>query len=224
MSRLFPFSVAAVIVLAAGCARFPTTGVPITGKRLIVTLRVAGEIDPSYHYYAAFDVSGATAPGPLPVVGQPWGNGWGAGSITTYVVYEQSLQPQQGYGVYRFAGPNLTSPTYIGTLPSVVAPLPGANTLQFTIDLGQLATPTVPVDKIDLVNINFITTDIVPQDPNAPVTKHYDALGPGGNDFITISVKTNQTYSNSQSNIEQQGDVAIPNLDIVDWSVEVQGR
>jgi hypothetical protein len=212
-----------VLGLAAGCARFPQNASPVTGKRLIITLTVAGEIDPNYHYYVAFDTSGTSAPGPLPVVAKPWGNGWGTGNITNYVVYD-GLQPQ-GYGVYRIVpGTDLLTKEYVGPPVSWVSPPAGANRLQFTIDLAQLATTAVPVDKIDLVNINFITTDVVPLDPNASVDKHYDALGPVGNDFITISVKTNQTYSNSQTAVEGPDDVALPNLDIIDWSVEVQGN
>lgn len=208
---------------AAGCARFPSNALPVTGKRLIITLTVAGEIDPNYHYYVAFDTSGTSAPGPLPVVARPWGNGWGTGSITNYVIYDRS-QPQ-GYGVYRIVpSTDLLMKEYVGPPVSWVNPPAGANRLEFTIDLVQLATAAVPADKIDLVNINFVTTDIVPVDPNAPVDKHYDALGPGGNDFITISVKTNQTYSNSQTAVEGPGDVVLPNLDIIDWSIEVQGN
>ena len=229
MRRFVPFpaaaaSIAVLIVLAAGCARFPTGAVPVTGKRLIITMTVAGEIDPNNFYYVAFDTSGMPAPGPLPVVAKPWGNGWGTGNITHYVLYNAS-QPQNGYWVYRITpGTDLKGSESVGAPVSVVPPPPGSNKLQFTIDLGQLATPTMSADKIDLVNINFITTNVVPLDPYAPVDKYYDGLGPSGNDFITISVKTNQTYSNSQSNIEQQGDVISPNLDIVDWSIEVQGR
>lgn len=216
-----------VIALSAavisGCARFPDDATPVTGKRLIITMNVAGEIDPNYHYYVAFDTSGSVTPGPLPVVGPPWGNGWGTGNITNYVVYDQ-LQPQGGYGVYRIVpGTNLLGSVYVGPPISSMTPPAGANQLRFTIDIGQLATDTLPAADINVININFITTDVVPLDPNYPGPKYYDGLGAQGNNFLTISVVTNQTYTNSQSNVEGPGDVPIPNLDIIDWTIEVQG-
>lgn len=226
--RLMSYATAAIaamlVIIAAGCARTPDGSTPVTGNRLIITMTVAGEIDPNYNYYVAFDTSGTPSPGPLPVVGPPWGNGWGTGSITHYVVFN-ATQPQGGYGVYSITpGTNLLGSTYLGPPISTIIPPQGANKLQFTIDLGQLATTTLPAEDIDVVNINFIATDIVPLDPNFPGPKFYDALGQTGSDFISISVRTSQLYNNTQANIEPQGDVPLPNLDIVDWSVEVQAN
>lgn len=213
-----------LIALVSGCAKFPETSTPSTGKRLIITMTVAGEIDPTYHYYVAFDTSGTPTPGPLPVVGSPWGNGWGTGNITNYVVYDR-LQPQGGYAVYRIVpGTNLLGNVLVGPPLSSILPVAGTNKLSFTIDLGQLVTPTTTLDQISLINVNFITTDILPLSPDFPGPKYYDGLGERGNDFVTISINTDQTYSNSQSNIERAGDVPLPNLDIVDWSIEIQSK
>jgi hypothetical protein len=211
-----------IAALVSGCARFPEGVAPVTGRRIIITLTVAGEINPNYYYYAAFDTSGTATPGSLPVVARPWGNGWGTGNITHYVLYDQ-FQPQ-GYGLYRIPpDTQLLGKEYLGTPVSLTRPLPGTNSLQFTIALDQLATTDQPVEDIDLVNINFITTDVVPLDDNYPGPKYYDALGELGNDFLTISVRTSQTYSNSQTPIEQSDDVRIPDLDIIGWTIEVQG-
>jgi hypothetical protein len=216
---------ALMLIFAAGCARFPVNPVPITGRQLIITVTVAGEINPNYYYYVAFDTSGAMTPGPLPVVAIPWGNGWGTGNISNYVIFHTG-QPFGGYALYRFTNPELLFPQLVGNGSPVswVTPPPGANTLQFTIDLGQLATAALPADQIDQININFITTDVVPLDPNAPVRKLYDGLGVRGNEFITIQTATSQVYNNSQTNLEFPGDVVLPDLDIIDWSVEVQQR
>jgi hypothetical protein len=212
----------AIALILAGCASTPNNATPNTGVRIIVTMSVAGDIDPNYHYFVAIDTSGQSSPGPLPVVGPPWGNGWGTGNITNYIIFD-AAQPQGGYGVYQMVpGTNLLGTVYVGPPINITTPPSGSNRLQFTIDLGQLATPTTPITSISQVNINFITTDIIPLDPNYSGPKYFDALGPTGNDFITISLNTSQIYSNSQTNIESAGDVAIPNLDIVDWSVEVQ--
>jgi hypothetical protein len=214
---------ALISLLVSGCARYPTSPSHITGKRLVITLTVAGEINPNYFYFVAFDISGQPTPGPLPVIGAPWGNGWGTGAISSYVVYNQ-LQPQGGYGLYQIPpGTNLLGKVYLGPPLSSVTPPAGSNKLQFTIDLGQLATDTIPVDSIDTININFITTDILPLSPDYSGPKYYDGLGSTGTSYITISAKTNQRYSNSQNDIEPEGDCPIPDLDIIDWSVEVQG-
>ncbi len=215
-------SAIALGLITAGCANFPDNATPTTGTRLIITMTVAGDIDPNYHYFVAFDTSGRVSPGPLPVVGPPWGNGWGTGSITNYVVYD-AAQSQGGYGVYRItSGTNLLGNVYIGPPVNFNIPPLGTNRLQFTIDLGQLATPTVPDPSLGLININFITTDVIPIDPNYSGPKFFDGLGPTGNNFITISTNTSQVFSNSQTNIESGGDVPVPNLDIVDWSIEIQ--
>lgn len=188
-------------------------------------MTVAGEINPNYYYYVAFDTSGTVTPGPIPVVAVPWGNGWGTGNISNYVIYHTG-QPFGGYGIYRFTNPNLLFPQLVGNGSPIswITPPPGVNKLQFTIDLGQLATTSLPADQINQININFITTDVVPLDPNAPVRKLYDGLGARGNEFITIQTTTSQVYTNTQAEIEQAGDVVDPDLDIIDWSVEVQQR
>lgn len=214
---------ALLIAFTSGCARFPANVTPVSGKRLIITMTVAGEINSNYYYYAAFDTSGTAAPGPLPVVGRPWGNGWGTGNITDYMLYDQ-FQPQ-GYGLYRIpTGTQLLGKEYNGIPISFITPPNGANKLQFTISLDQLATSTLPVENINQININFITTDVILLDDNYPGPKYYDGLGELGNEFLTISLTTNQVYSNSQTLIERAGDVRIPDLDITDWTIEVQGN
>src|SRR4029077_18595017 len=109
----------------------------------------------------------------------------------------------------------------------------------FQIPVSELATPSIPASQIATVQINFITTDLIPTDPNYQRTKLFDALGDariGGqvNSPITISTTQARVFTNSQ-NVppEPQGDVMstgvgvfqnqqVPDLDIVDWTVEVQ--
>lgn len=222
-SALFAL-IAPVILLIAGCAKSPPNATIVTGKQIVITMTVAGEINPNYHYFVAFDTTGTPTPGPLPVVASPWGNGWGTGNITSYIVYD-AVQPQGGYGIYTIqSGTNLLGNIYIGPPISSITPPAGANKIEFTIDLGQLATLALPADQINTVNINFITTDVIPVDPNFPGPKYYDGLGETGNSFITIPILVNQRYTNAQTAIERAGDTRIPDLDIIDWSVEVQGR
>ncbi len=217
------FAIALLCILVTGCARFPENVTPESGTRLIISMTVDGDIDPTMYYYVAFDTSGSTTPGPIPIAGIPWGNGWGTGNITSYVLFDQ-FQPQ-GYGVYRFQPGSLTDTVFVGTPITYSTPPHGANRLQFAVSLEQIIPPGIDANTIDTININFITTNLRPLDPNTPVSnRYYDALGSRGNDFITISVRNSQTYSNSRTLIEDAGDVRVPNLDIVDWSVEVQKR
>ena len=97
------------------------------------------------------------------------------------------------------------------------------NTMKFTVDLSQIATVDLPSDQIQSITVNFITTDIVPEDPNFPGPKYYDGLGEG-NESLTISTLGNRIYSNSDFPIETVGDVlnGDSDLDIVDWTIEVQ--
>src|SRR5258708_5426209 len=80
-----------------GCARTPPGAVGAPPRQLILTLTVAGVIAPEDFYYLAMDFSGDESKGPLPIVGPPWGNGWGTGSITHYVLIHGNQAE-----VYRF--------------------------------------------------------------------------------------------------------------------------
>ena len=209
----------AAIITMAGCARFPTDQVQPSGKQLVITMSVSGQINPSYFYCVAFNTGSDTSLGPLPVVGPPWGNGWGTGTITFFVRYAQG-----GYRIFRMI-PGTNNLGFVDAGSPITFENPGANgnTLRFTIDLSQIATPALPADQIQSLTVNFITTDILPEDPNFPGPKYYDGLGEGNN-FLTISTVGNRLYSNSEFNIESVGDVqnGDPDLDITDWSIEVQ--
>lgn len=207
-------------MLVSGCARFPDDAVRPSGKQLVISMTVAGQINPSYFYYVAFNTGPDTSLGPLPVVGRPWGNGWGTGTITHFVRYAQGA-----YRIFRITpGTDNLGISDTGS-PPITYVLPGAtgNTLRFTVDLSQIATAELPANQIESLTVNFITTDIVPEDPNFPGPKYYDGLGEG-NEFLTIFTAGNRLYSNSDFPIEPVGDVLSgdPDLDIVDWSIEVQ--
>jgi hypothetical protein len=81
--------------------------------------------------------------------------------------------------------------------------------------------------------VNFITTDQVNVDPRFTGPKKVDAFGPSGGEFIPIPIQTNRVFTNGDTPtpIEPRGDVLLvpdrvpvsdPNLDIVDWRIEVR--
>jgi hypothetical protein len=239
----------ALLLSNSGCARFPAGTTTGTGRQLTITMTVAGQINPNDFYYVvinnANDSSGSA--GPVPVIGSPWGNGFVAGSATSFVEYTGS-QPADGYLVYDFQ-PSTANPllvfTQVGTPVQDTPVNSSSNTLEFRVPLSQLATTSVPLTSMNDIQINFINTNQVPVNTLGTLStpKLLDALGNtlNGSDinhFITIPTAQDGTFSNSGTgNIEPSGDIAAttgnglvpasspdaPNLDITNWSVQVSG-
>src|SRR5688572_7095323 len=64
-----------------GCARQSPSRNTLSGRRLLVTLRFRGEINPLYSYFFLINNAGdQNAPGPVPVLIPPYGNGFATGS------------------------------------------------------------------------------------------------------------------------------------------------
>ena len=214
-------AVAAVLLPLAlsGCARVPQGAVGPGLRRLIVEATVRGSINPDYHYFFAINASGDAATGPVPVISPPWGNGWSAGTMTHYV-YCHSSQPGY-YGVYRVDDlATLLTSTYIDRPIEYSNPY-GGNLIRFVLDLDRLLPAGTPLPPE--ISVNFITTDVVPRDPNYRGRKLVDGLGPAGNSFVTIPLRTNRVFTNADSTTpETSGDVADPDLDLVDWRIEVR--
>lgn len=210
--------------LLGGCARTPPGAQAQTNRLMVVQFSVRGQINPDRYYFFLLDLSDDTSNGPIPVVSPPWGNGFGAGRFTYYVRWDR-FQP--GFaGIYRVEpGSSLLASTFIGR-PLNINFTPGSNTVQFTLDLGQLEVG--PFAQVRQANINFIATDIIPQDPNFRGRKLVDALGASGNDYVTISTSSTRLFRNADlSRPETSGDVIggnDPDLDIVDWQIEIRIR
>lgn len=229
------------LLAVAGCARAPGGAQNSTGAQLIVSMTVAGRINPAFSYFVLFNTTNSptTSTGPIPVVASPWGNGFAAGQFTQFVRYD-STQGSAGYGVYSVVpGSNLRSFQFLGSPLQFTPPGDSGSTLQFRIPLSQLAVSGISADQIQNLQINFIATNSTPTDANTSATKLFDALGDarqvgGVNNPITISTAQSHIYQNSDSvTPEPSGDVteagngvfqttSEPDLDIVNWSVEVR--
>lgn len=226
-------------VFTSGCAKAPNS-VATNQSQLIVTLTVAGQINPNYYYFVLFNNTSnpSSSVGPIPVINTPWGNGFATGEFTSFMRYNQS-QPNAGYEMFSITpGTNLLSFQYLGAPSQYTAVSSGGNTLRFQIPLSQLATSRISADQINSLQVNFITTDYIPVDPNASITKNFDALGDARanviNSPITISTQQSRVYHNSDfPPAEPSGDVTttgngtfanvnMPDLDIVDWTIEVR--
>lgn len=212
------------ILMTTGCARVPDEAAgPLVRRTLTVDFTVAGRINPLYYYYIALDTGGNPVEGPVPVVAFPWGNGWGTGKITHFVLYHLGT-----FGVFRFVpGTDLLQADALGTPFDFNRPedAPG-NRIRVTLDVDA----TLGQD-VNVVNLNIIATDRINIEPTSLETKVVDALGFTGNQFLTLPLDIPQTFTNSQlTDPEQAGDVPPAlqpgveeeDLDIIDWSAEVQ--
>lgn len=183
-------------------------------------------MNPNYVYIVALNPStedNPTTQGPIPVIAPPWGNGFVAGQARYFVGYNFLIPGQ--FNLYRFVDANLNEYEFAG-IPVVFEEVtPGTNRLRFELTLGQLASSAAEAATYRSLQINFLTMDRVPQSGSA---KSWDALGDGRlpseiNSPITVSLRFSRTYTNATFfNLEPRGDVADPDLDIVDFIVEVR--
>jgi len=212
-----------------GCAKFPDSGSQQGTRRLIFTIEMASEINPDFVYIVAIrdadDLTGQE--GPIPVIAPPWGNGFVAGKATHFVRFSGD-QPSGGYGFYRFTDTqNLSSWIFVGVPVSFQPPGAGERTLRFELDLTQLRPNPSDALNIQALQVNILTMDRVPTDPNDRDPKTWDALGNSRDineisSYLTIFMTPDRIYRNSDSNLEPEGDTNDPRLDIVDWTIEVR--
>lgn len=218
--------VAAALLFCASCAKFPSSGGLPNDKRLVFIMQVQGTINPNYVYIVALRPSTEPNPpdtGPIPVIAPPWGNGFVAGNATHFVRWDVNQSPD--YLLYAFQDPNLLQYFAIGVPIVYEDVLPGVKRIRFEIDLSQII-PAAMLDQYESIQVNFLTMDVVPQ--GATGSKQWDALGnslvPSGiNQYVTLSLRTSGIYNNQTFfDLEPQNDTTLPDLDIVDWSVEVR--
>lgn len=203
-----------------GCAKFPEQPlIPPSEDRLIIRLWYAAPLEPEFFYFIAVDDDGDPTTGPLPALTSPWGNGWGVpegeGSrIRLYVeVHRQSAE------IFRIIDPNPTAPPRsLGKPLEFVTLQPGE--AQIVLDLRQIF-PAFP-DEPRRIELNFISVDEIILDQAFEGRRNYDALGPTGNDFISIPLTATQTFRNGEGFVtETSGDATLDALDLVDWEVQV---
>lgn len=241
-----------------GCARLPPNQNALSGRRLIVTMRFRSPVNANNHYFFLINnANDQNAPGPVPVLVPPYGNGFATGTggtngFTDFVRYDV-LQPQ-GYGLYHAVGDsNASNFVYTGRPVSFTLPDPTdprtANQLQFQIDLSQLITDAngqpladqaaaaTQARALRYLQVNIVTTDVIPRDVVTPITKQVDSLGDtrtlaGASTYLVIDLAQNRIYQNNDfvgQTIYEPSDPDIygannpdPTLDLVDWSIEVR--
>ncbi len=225
-----------VLLLAfvfVGCAKFPSSGSSNFTKRLVFTMQVDGALRTGleqggnglpYVYIIAIRLSTDPNPpdqGPIPIV-VPSGNGMMAGNATHFILWNPLASP--AYQIYRFEDATLDEWFQTGVPINYTTIDVGDDTLSFEIDLSQLI-PVVDIPTIQSIQINFLTMNNTNTSGGGRL---WDALGdsnnPGEiNSYFTFQPNQAITYTNlSTGNNEPQGDVVDPDLDIIDWSIEVR--
>ena len=215
------------LLLLPSCAKAPSSGItsPASGPQLFVTLTVAGRVNPSYYYFVLFNLNNAPGPGntgvtgPIPVVTAPYANPFAAGAYVRYVEYAG------GQFGYNGISADLLTPQPLGAANLVQASVSGS-TLSFQLPISALATPTIAVSQIQTIQVNFVTTNVLPPPsdtlPNPP--KVYDALQISGqsssNSYLNIIAGINgviqpYNYQNTSSGtvLEYVNGVSVPATD-----------
>ena len=216
------------------CAKFPSTGGDGGGKIIIFRMKVDGKIrsgeEPGsgglpYVYMVAIRPSTSSNPieqGPIPVIAPPWGNGFVAGNCTHFIWWNPQQFPR--YAIYKFQDTLLNTYTQVG-IPVTYTDVPqGGQEIRFEINLSQIEPDPVAAAALESFQVNFLTMDRIAQ---AGTTKFWDAIGDGRvpsqiNDYLIIPLRTSAVFQNSDNLVEPRNDVQDPDLDIVDWSVEVR--
>lgn len=195
------------------CARYPQMVKPVGINRLTIKFEVAGEIKPEAYYFIAFDDDGDSLDGPLPAVVRPFGNGWGTGSFTRFI--EIHLEQATLHDV----NPNDPYQPILTGYPIEFERR--ASGISVTVDMDTFFRNGIP----DTVDINIIAVDEIILNPDYQGIRSYDAFGPRGNDYVTISLRATAEYRNGQGFIRETAGDAVPadadHLDITDWSIGV---
>lgn len=231
MIRLW--AICLIALFLAGCAKFPANSNIGTTKRLLFKLRVDGQLRTGqgigqsglpYVYVIALNLSQDAVPtttGPIPIV-IPGGNGIVDGEATHFILWNPLAQPQ--YQLFQFRDATLNEFFQTGIPVNFTPTNEGDRELQFEIDLSQLVPQTQVLDY-ESIQVNFLTMN------NTNVSgggRNWDALGDGLqstqiNSPLTIRLNSSQIYNNQNQILQEpQGDTPDPDLDIIDWSVELR--
>ena len=232
MNRAMWFLAAGCSLLFGGCAKYPTGTGGTVAKRVTFSMTIAGALNPSYVYIVALNPSDELNPttvGPEPVIAPPWGNGFVSGGCTYFVQWNPTQTP--AYGIFQFTDATLNNFVQTGSPITYIDVQSGGHTINFTLDLSQIAGSVDLANEYQSLQVNFLTMDKTPRGDSGG-SKNWDALGDSNNpatinSYITIPLRTDGTYDNTfYGNLEPTGDVVSdgdPALDISDFSVTISG-
>lgn len=235
------------ILALGGCAKSPAGAVAGNFTRISFRVRVAGHINPNYIYDVAIHADTDPDPepqfAPVPVLNANNPNGRVAGSPTHFVEFDALNSQVEPFVLYRFAKreevQNPSDPTNPIALESWARSIRrrivnfeqvdlGTSTeLRFDLFTDQLVDADADAQNLKSLQVNFLTMNRLANQGSG--NRVIDSLGDNAtsnlNQYIRIDLRTNQTYSNTVgpgAGLEPTGDSPDPDLDIIDWSVDVQ--
>lgn len=232
---------AAPVFLLSGCAKSPAGGPtnPQANNILLVSIAVAGQINPAYYYDFAFDDDEDPSDGPVAIAGNQstLSNGVTGGSFTVLVRYAQGQFIAYRRSLNADGSENRAQVPGAFTVPP--SAVQGGKTISFALNLdAKLPDGTRLFRGSDngiprQLDVNFITTDQINIDPNNNRINTFDALGPrtGGSWLNLTSTNQPKIVLNSDRNTEPAGDVTnfsgldsnnINSLDLTDFRIEIQ--
>lgn len=207
-----------MLVLSAGCAKFPAGTSATVLREMSCQITFEGPIDDNYYYFVPIDTTGG-GEGPIAVFSDPdlpAVDEWVDRAATYYIQYHA-----RQYTIYKVLTLHPFAATPIGTPLRQTVPPPGGKTLSFTIDLSSIEATGSSVD-INIIAISQLASD----------GRFLDALGARGNSFVNIDISTDRVIRDSDLvSPEGVGDVLNQNrvvqpstdqtnpLDIVDWVI-----
>lgn len=191
-------------------------------------MQVRGQIRNDYIYIVPIRVSNdlnPTGEGPIPVVQFPTNNGFVGGNANYFVRWTPESRQ---YTLFRFTDTTLNFFVASGVPLNSVDVNPGSNEIGFELSLDQLVTNPANVAGLQSVQINFLTMNRL-LDASSGSNRFFDALGDTRslidlNQPVRIPLNTAGIYDNNRFNLLEppDADVVDPDLDIVNWSVEVR--
>ena len=221
-----PLILLALVFTILGCAKFPANFQP-DATRVVFRMTVRGQIRNDYVYVFPIRTSvdpNPTGDGPIPVLQFPSANGFVAGTVQYFVLWTPDTQQ---YTLYKFTDSTLTFYNAVGTPLNPVDVTPGSRTLGFELSLDQLVDTPGTSNTLQVLQVNFLTMNKRLDQSNGS-SRIIDCLGNTNlltdfNEPVKIPLATTGTYDNARFNFLEplDPDCPDPDLDISDWSVQV---
>jgi len=219
-------SILIVILLLAGCARYPSNQGPNDIPPVTITTQITlnGDYNPAYYYFFAVGTDPTNVTGPVPVVtGPELGNGWGtiSGLGPDDPIQEPPFYVMFNGGSFQeFRNGQPIGQPFRGEVQN-------NNTIVLEIDARDLVPTGDPLPST--IQVNWITMKdltIPPQD--AGYIKEYDGFGPSGYDYLAyLTLDQNRTIYSGEPGIPEETaeDTTItPAIDMIGWEVGIRLR